>query len=213
MKLNFQKIGMLGVGCWFVAAAAIAGDEQPKFGAIFEGSFVNAPVTMKLEGARRTQLTAAYRSVLGVKLFKKEEWQEAGWTWDQFFKESSKAIEKLAEDIKPLYVRDSRQVIEYAIIKSENPFLSSVITSSKFVKPFENTLGKKLHVIVLDRNVLYVFPASGGNLGDYAEALRETFKMTPLPVSLEIFEVTQAGFRVIGEIEQPIKTQIEGPKN
>lgn len=210
MKLTFQIIRALMLCCCFAASSVFSEEEQvPLLGLIFEGNFADVEMTQEVAGARKLKLVAAYKGLLGIKAYKKAEWEKEGGSWEAFLTEASKVADWSVERMQPVYIRDSRQVIEYAIIKSDNPFVSSAITSPSFVKAFEDTLGKKLHVVIIDRNVLYVFPASGGKLEEYSESIRQNFNKTPLPVSLEVLEVTKDRFRVIGEIEQPLKTRIK----
>ena len=212
MKLilhNFRVFYLIGF--WGLLTGALAaGGESPRkeVGLVFEGSFSSAEMTTKLEGAKKTKLVAAYLYPLGLRTYRKSEWQEDRLTWEKFNAQSAETADQLAENLEPRYSRDSRRVIEYAVVRGGSPLFTSVVTSPKFLKKFETTIGKKLHVVIVDRHVIYVFPASGGKLGEYAPAMRRIYKQTPLPVSLEIVEVSSQGYRVIGEIEQPVKTKI-----
>lgn len=199
--------------------SSIFGEEpKPKQGLIFVGSFEKADIRSNVHGARKTQLAAAYTWEYGVQLFTDESWAEKSEIhkkvnvdfWEAFANEAALLADKLAAEIKPEYVRGSGGVIEYAIVSSDNAYISSTITSPKFVDSFVDTLGDKLHIVVLDRNVIYVFPSVGSRLTDFGPSLVELFKKTPKPVSLEVFEVVRSGFRVIGEIESaPQEVEIE----
>ena len=122
--------------------------------------------------------------------------------WDAYFADAKKLADDIAKKVEPKLVRDSRGVIEYAIIRGKDPFLSSIILSPLFLKIFEDTLGDNLHVVIIDRNLLYIFPAAGGKLDEYGPAIASHFRKTPLRVSLEIFLVNKAGFHAVGELER-----------
>lgn len=216
MKLNLLCIATLLCGIGTIDTwSQEKGQKEPYkhkagvIGLVFEAAFEDPEVTAKLDNARKTRLAAAFTSTLGTEMFTKANWKQGGWDWVQFSKPAGELADKLAKEIEPKYIRDPRGVIDYAIISDRNPFISSAITSPYFLKPFENTLGKKLHVIVVDRHVLYIFPASGSALSKFSKAIRGVYKSTPTPVSLEIIEVDKTGYRVIGEIEQPIKTKFD----
>src|SRR5690606_27032057 len=93
-------------------------------------------------------------------------------------------------------------VILYVVLADEDPFLSSVLLSPKLLESFRETLGERLHIVLVDRHRLYLFPATGGRLSDYGPALVEEFRRTKLPVSLEVFLLDKNGYRVIGELER-----------
>ena len=76
------------------------------------------------------------------------------------------------------------------------------VRTKNFLKLFEATLGDHLNVIIIDRNLLYIFPAAGGKLADYGPAIARQFRNAKLRVSLEVFLVDKKGFRVIGELER-----------
>ena len=177
-------------------------DKAPEVGLLFVGGFEKTDIESDIKGARKTKLAAAYTWKYGVRLFTDKTWDESGLKWESFSATAGLVADRITAKIKPVYIRNHRGVIDYAIIRDPTPFLGSSITSPSFRKIFSETLGDKLHVIVLDRNVLYVFPATGGSLAEFGPALADLYKKTPMPVSLEIFLVDQRGYRVIGEIER-----------
>ena len=189
--------------------SCLSDEKRDRVGLLFEGHFEKIDIASRVEGAKKTHLAAAYEWKFGVRLFTDESWKKRGLDWETFSFKAAKLADHLAETVKPSYVRNARGVIDYAIVQSEDPFISSAITSPNFLKKFANTLGNKIHVVIVDRNVLYVFPASETTLAGFAPALVEIFKKTPMPVSLEVFQVDKNGFRVIGEIERPTKAQEE----
>lgn len=203
MNLTFQRIGGPAIlGALLFGLVSAGGDEPARqTGLLFEGHFERADIASRINGARKTQLAAAYTWKYGVRLFTDQTWEESGIQWDEFSTRAARLADRIAQELEPEYVRDHRGVIDYAIVSEKNPFLSSSITSPLFVEPFLETLGDKLHVVIIDRHVLYVFPATGGRLAEFGPALVRIYRQTPLPVSLEIFEVEKEGYRVIGEIE------------
>ena len=58
-------------------------------------------------------------------------------------------------------------------------------------------------MLLLERNRIYLFPATGGTLEEFGPALVEEYRQAQFPVSLEIFLLDQEGFRVVGELERP----------
>lgn len=161
---------------------------------------VYAPVT----GAKETVLAPAYAGKYSIRLYSLEKWQTDGLAWEGFQAAAIKRADSLVDTLEPEFKRDPRGVLDYAVLRHESPWLSSVLLSRRFLPRFEREFGERLHVIVLDRHQLYVFPADGGKLDSYAPALADLYHDESVirhPVSLEIFLVDDSGIRVIGSIE------------
>jgi hypothetical protein len=63
-------------------------------------------------------------------------------------------------------------------------------------------LGDRIHALVVDRNLVYLFPAAGNPIQGYGASLVEDFLAADLPVSLEVFQIDKTGFRAIGELSR-----------
>jgi len=206
MVNRFLKVLLL-VSLTFGGATFSQGNEDPAAvrrpsGLIFEGTFENAAYHEMPENARRTQLVAAYRWDYGLRYFDEAQWTAEGWDWPKFHEHALQIADDLAERVKPEMIRDPRGVIEYGLIVDPDPFLTSVLLSKKFRAKFTDTLGESLHIVILDRNRIYLFPVTGGHLQDYGPSLVAEFREAPLPVSLEVFLLDEKGLRVIGELSR-----------
>jgi hypothetical protein len=206
MATGFQSIALKALLCIAAAAPRLAGDEADaparRIGVIFEGAFEKAEITTPIDGARRTQLVAFYEWDFGVRPFTTATWQERSLDWDTLFPVARAVADRIVERLEPELVRDARGVILYAIVTDKDPFLTSVLISPNLLGKFRDTLGDRVHVVPLDRNRLYFFPATGGRLADYGPALVDEFRRAKLPVSLEIFLLDENGYEVIGELER-----------
>jgi len=189
---------MLGAPLWLGAEEAAA----KRAGLIFEGSFEGPEVARLPEGAKLTLLVPFYEWDYGVRPFTREKWDSEGLTWDRIVQVGTQVADAVVESMEIELVRDDREVIELAVVRSEDPFLTSAILSPKFPARFRETLGERLQVVLIDRYALYVFPAVGGALADFGPALVDKFDETAFPVSLEVFLVEESGVRVVGEISR-----------
>ncbi len=185
------------------------GDEAParRIGLIFEGSFEKVEVTLPIEGARKTQLVACHEWDFGVRPFTEKVWNERGLTREKLVPVERSLANELLRTLEPQLVRDSRGVILYAILADKDPFLTSVILSPDLIERFRETLGDRLHAVLVDRHRIYLFPATGGTLQAYGPALVEEFRRASLPVSLEVFLIDDNGYQVIGELERSDPTR------
>lgn len=173
---------------------------EPRVGLMVDAKVAGAKVYTSIPGAKKTVLAAAQDTKYGVKVFSDDEWREKAYDLKEFYAAAEATADAVADAIKPEFQRDSREVIEYALIKSKDGFLSSALTSKHFLPRFKREFGDDLRVVVVDRYILYVFPAIGGKLEAYGPALGEIYRTTPFPGSLEVFQVNEQGYRVVGSL-------------
>ncbi len=188
----------------FFPSSGFSEDDAPakRVGIIFEGTFENHVNSKKPVDAELTQMVPYYEWDYGVRAFDEAYWTDNRFTWERILAISKRVGDDLMEVVEPMAVRDDRGVIKYAYIKDKDPFLTSIIFSKKLVDKFRESLGDSLHVMFIDRHLVYIFPANGMPITDYGPALVAEFKEARLPVSLEVFLVDDYGFRVIGELER-----------
>ena len=180
-------------------------DEKAKaglrVGLMVDAKVAGAKVYTSIPGAKKTVLAAAQHTKYGVKAFSDDEWREKAYDLKAFYAAAEATADAVVDALEPEFQRDSREVIEYALIKSKDGFLSSALTSKRFLPRFEREFGDDVRVVVVDRFILYVFPAIGGKLEAFGPALAEIYRTTPFPGSLEVFQVNKEGYRVVGSLD------------
>lgn len=199
---------------FFLLLAALTnafGDEAgaKRMGVIFGGSFENFEITGDIDGSKKTRMAAHYEWDYGVRAFTKQTWEERGLDWEKFRPVARQVADAVAGKLTPKLVRDHRGIVLYAIVADEDPFLTSAMLSPKLHERFKETLGDRIQVLLLERNRIYLFPATGGTLEEFGPALVEEYRRASYPVSLEIFLLDREGFRVVGELERPGAVQVE----
>ncbi len=186
-------------------AAPVAADgETGEAGLLFVSPASSPKVYAPIKDAKHTLLAPAYVGKYGVRLYSKEEWNEKGHVWNTLYAAAVKRADALVDSLEPSFKRDVRGVIDYAVIEHDSPWLSSVLLSPRFLPRFEREFGERIHVVVVDRHRLYLFPADGGRLQSYAPSIADLYhddSIIRYPVSLEIFLVDEDGLRAIGSIE------------
>ena len=180
-----------------------AGDEKArKVGYIFEGSFESPDIFQLPEGAQRTILVPYYEWDYGVRAFTKEVWDERSMTQEKFAKAAATIADQLAESVKLDVVRDKNEVVEYILIEDKRPFVTGILTSDKLLPRVRDLLGDKILVVMVERNLIFLFPSVGGNLKRYGPSLVADFNAAKLPISLEVFVLDEDGFRAIGVLSR-----------
>lgn len=196
---SFLFAGVLFIANW-ISAEEKAEAKQLRTGIIFETQSIDPEVFTRVEGAKKMVLVAVQEWEYGVKLFTAKEWRSQAYDNVVFRRNAELVADAVMEKVKPEFIRDARGVITYAVIRGEDPFLSSILLSDKFLPKFKKNLGDSLRVIILDRQLIYVFPEAGGKLDEFGAALAEQYQQTKQPVSLEIIRMNDKGFKVIGSI-------------
>ena len=56
---------------------------------------------------------------------------------------------------------------------------------------------------VPNRYTAYIFPVLASNYTDYAPMIFRDYRLTPFPVSVEVFEFSAQGIRTVGAYEEP----------
>jgi hypothetical protein len=121
--------------------------------------------------------------------------------WDRFLKESREETSLLMATLNPLMVRDNHQVIQAAVMSSDDPRLASCILNPGFLRRFSAIFGPELIVAIPSRTKIYVFPKLANRLPEMSQAIRDDYLISPQPVSKELFEVSKKGLRAIGTVD------------
>ncbi len=166
---------------------------------------MRAPVSAPIPEAKRSEYAGGNLAEGTLTPLAKGELEKLAVTWDEFFQQSRQnAAAELAE-IKPVYVRNRRKVIEYAELRSERGLLASAVLAPKFLEQFAETLGPTVLLVVPNRFLAFVFPRLASKYEEHAGVVLEAYRATAFPVSLEVFEVSPAGLKAVGFYPDPAR--------
>ena len=101
------------------------------------------------------------------------------------------------------FVRDRRNVVEYAVLRSERFPVCVTVFAPEFQKQFEDVFGPKLMLVIPNRQTVFVFPSVAVDVSEYAPMILEAWRSPAAKVSLEVFELSERGLRAVGRIEEP----------
>lgn len=168
-----------------------------------EPRFMHSPAIARIPDAEKTEIAAGIKKGSEFTPFSDTAFSALHTAWPAYF---AKARENSAADLaslKPQYVRNKKKVIEYAVLKSEEPIVASAVLAPKFLSIFENTLGPKVLVALPNAFTAYVFPSLTTDMQGYAPVLRQDYDATAYPVTMEILEFSAQGIRAIGVFDDP----------
>lgn len=106
----------------------------------------------------------------------------------------------LLDRLTPILVRDSRGVILYALIASEDPLTASVVFAPDFATRFLETIGPDVLIAIPNRFRVYVFPRSAVPGPELSDRLFTDYGATNYPVSREVFEIRDGALKAVGAL-------------
>ncbi len=189
---------LLSLGAWTRLQGS---DEKEASALLFGGYFERPPVHRFLPGSKRTLLFPGHISSHGEIIPLGSDVRMSPKDWDGFVKGSREDTSLLMATINPLMVRDNHQVIQAAVISSEDPKLASCILNPGFLRRFSAIFGPELIVAIPSRTKIYVFPKLANRLPEMIRTIRDDYLISPQPVSTELFELSKKGMRTIGTVD------------
>jgi len=184
----------------FCAAQAHAQQDSKAWHILIEPSFMGPQVSFPISGAKKTLLVPGYIDRDGdPEYFTKSDWAAQGLTWDKF---RDRANQNAAQkQFRAELVRDEHKVVQYASITSEDPLTATMVLSPDFLRKFKDIFGPTILVALPNRFTVFVFPALASSYKDYSNIVIGAYQDSTYPVSLEVFQISQAGIRAIGTFE------------
>jgi hypothetical protein len=165
------------------------------------GSFEKTPVHRFLPGSRRTILFPARVGSLGEITPLSNPPGIGGGSWEPFLKGARERSDLLLATMDPVMIRDSRGVIQMAVIHTDDPMTASCVLAPGFLRRFSAFFGPELIIAIPARNKIYVFPKLANRIPDTSQTIRDDYLISPMPVSSELFELSKKGIRAIGDLD------------
>lgn len=167
-----------------------------------EPKSMRAPVTKPISGAQRTEIALGRLTQDGPEYLSKKAFEILGIPFEELLVAAQANAAADLATLKPRYGRDRHKVIQYAELTSTQPIVASAVLAPGFLKMFSETLGEKIFFVVPSRFTVYAFPSLTTRYQEYYPMVWEAYRATAWPVSVEVFELQQDGFRCIGAYEK-----------
>lgn len=154
-----------------------------------------------IEGSQRTVLAIA-RIVNGeIQPLTREEKKSVDMTYPMIREQALQTASEVFRQMKPVFVRNQNQVIQYAAIESDGPLTASCVLAPEFAAAFEKTLGPDLLVAIPTRNQVLVFSKQDDIHLRMSERIINSYLSSNHPVSREIFALENGNLRSLGALE------------
>ena len=203
MKRKNMILLLAAVAALGTSALSVGAQEPARWRVWLEAKFMRAAVTQPIPGAERTVLAAGYADGEEPLYLLPEQFNSLKVPWAGFMAAARANADAELASLKPEYIRDRKAVIEYAVLRSEQPIVARAILSPALLAMFKDTLGEKLLVAVPSRYAAFVFPRLASSYQQYTPMMIEAYRATAFPVSLEVFEVSSEGWKAVGVYEEP----------
>ena len=168
---------------------------------LVEPSFTDYKMRRPIEGSLRTILAIA-RVVDGeIQPLTREEKKSVHLTYPMIREAALRNASAAFKRMSPAFVRNNKNVIQYASIESDDPLTASCVLAPEFAAAFEKTLGPDLLVAMPTRNQLLVFSRQDDVHLRMAELIISAYLFSNHPVSREIFALEKGGLRSLGVLE------------
>ncbi len=188
---------MAWLGGW--AAGALGQQDEKTWRILIEPSFMKPAVSFPISGAQATVLAPGYMSDGEPQDFTKKEWDGLGVTWEAFCAKA--ADNRTQRKISCQLTRDSKKVVRFATIASDDPLTATMVLAPDFLKQFQEIFGDTVLVAMPNRNTVYVFPGLDSDYASYSPMILGAYHESTYPVSREIFRISKEGIKAIGVFE------------
>ena len=157
-----------------------------------------AAVERFIPGSRRTILYPATVDSYG---FTRSLQSPGKGGWDHMITGSLERADLLLSTLDPLLVRDSKGVLQMAVLSADSPLLATGVLTKGFLTKFSALFGPELLIAVPSRNKVYVFPKLANRIPEMSATIRDDYLISPMPVSTELFELSKGGLKAVGTID------------
>lgn len=168
-----------------------------------EPRFMQHEVSFPFSGAKNTVLAPARLGEAGVEFPTVAAWSAAGLDEEAVRKVTAHIASEWLRHVKVEWVRNTKNVVEYAVLRSEKLPVCVTAFAPEFRKQFEDILGPKVMVVIPNRQTVLIFPGVAVDFAEYAPIILEAWSSPAAKVSLEVFELSERGLRATGRIEEP----------
>lgn len=161
------------------------------------------PVTFPVPGAKSTVLAPAKVGEFGIEFATVAGWLGANLDEDGVKAATRRLASGWLRRVKPELVRNSKKVVEYAVLQSATIPVSAVVFAPEFAKQLEDVFGPGMKVVIPNRHTVFVFPAVAVDYSVHAPMVLEAWRSSAPKASLEVFEVGEGGLKAVGRFEEP----------
>lgn len=166
-----------------------------------EARAMRPPVMEEIPGSERTIRTYARNAAGDLQLLAEKDLAQLDAEDPDWRTAASRASAELWKEVKIQYLRDPDGVIIAALLEGDTQQTCSLLFDPALVEKMEDVFGPEFFVAVPTRFRMMIFPKLSSRIADFAPVVLSDFRVSPYPVSPEVFEVSREGVRVVGILD------------
>lgn len=166
-----------------------------------------APKNSTFEEFRKGAKLPSLRGLIGIKTglaFERKEVlqnEKKLPAFDEIREEALRTASNVLASINPRIVRDKNNVVQYAVLESDNPLTASCVLAPELSVQFRDILGPEILVAMPHRNLVLVFSRQDDVHLKMAESIVSEYLNATWPVSREIFSLENGTLRSLGVLQ------------
>jgi hypothetical protein len=178
-------------------ALGFAGANEP-LRLFVEPSFMHYESAWPIVGAERTILVPGRFLNGEVTPLKRADIASMGITRKDILAQAPAAAAEVLAKLKPQYVRDENQVIQYVLLTSDSPLTATAVLAPGFDKLFTETLGPDVFIAIPNRYKIFVFPRLSSAYQAMSEIVIAEYESSSEPISRELFILRKGELSAVG---------------
>jgi hypothetical protein len=196
-------IPVFTLGCLLAASMRVPAADRAAWRVWLEPGFMRPAIGKPFAGAQKTVLTGGLATPEGLAPFPRDTFSQRPGAWEAFEAIARENARADLARLTPRFERDRKEIILYAALEADEPIVASAVLAPGFLEMWAETMGEKVLVAVPNRQAAFIFPRIASEYLDYSPMVLRAYRETAWPVSLEVFEVSAAGWRAIGAYQAP----------
>lgn len=176
----------------------LAGAEPAPWHLLVEPSFMPHEAAWPIPGTRSTVLVPTRLKDGELLPLQRDEVIPLGVTREKILRDARANASKVLARLTPRYVRDANKVIQYAVLESDDPLLTSAVLAPEFSQRFAKTLGENPIFAIPNHSRIFVFPRLAPAPLNIPDLLFVEYQSTPYPVSRDLFVQRKGKLIAIG---------------
>jgi hypothetical protein len=197
-----RALAKLHTALWIFLISVLAIHAEAQTWALsIEPSFCAAKIRLPIDGSSRTILVPSSLVDGQIEPFTIDQKKSLDISLGEIRTEALKTASAVFSDIRPKFIRDKKEVIQYAVLESSHPLTASCVLAPEFASKFRDTLGPNLLVAMPNRNLVLVFSRQDTTHLKLAEFIINAYQQAVWPVSREVFALENGTLRSLGVLQ------------
>ena len=183
----------------FIMTLSVSWAEEPWF-LLPEPKFMANEIAWAISGSSQTVVLPVRVVGEDIKALTLAAVSKSPLRLDEILEAARANASALLATVKPTLVRDSRGVIRYAVLQSDDPHFAACVFAPEFGDLFLETIGPDALIAIPNRNRIYIFPRSSVPGAEISEQVFVDYRSTNYPVSREVFESREGILTAVGSL-------------